>query len=99
VPSNYSEPIPLIRSGIVAEIADVLDVHGASADPMLEHARIPLSVREERSGFVPGHCVWTFAAEIYERGGPRDFLFGMASASEWRRSAWVPRWPPKESNR
>jgi len=74
----------------VAELASVVDAHGAPADRMLEHARIPLSVRENLLEFVPGRCVWTFVGEISRRGGPPDFLVRMACLGEWRRARWVP---------
>jgi AraC-like DNA-binding protein len=81
--------IPLIRAATVAEIADALDAHGAHADGMLEHARIPLRVREHPQEFVPGRSVWIFAGEISRRGGPPDFLFSMPRVSDWRRCRWV----------
>jgi len=56
------QTIPLIRAGVVADIADAVDAHGPSADRMLRDARISPSVRESRLGFVPGRSVWTFAA-------------------------------------
>ena len=84
------KPIPLIRAATVAEIANALDAHGAPTERMLEHARIPLSVRENRLGFVPGRSVWVLAAEISRQGAPRDFMFGMPRQSDWRRCRWVP---------
>jgi len=74
----------------VAGIADLVDARGASADRMLEHARIPLSVREDPLGFVPGRCVWTFVDEVARREGPRDFLFEVTRSGQWRRARWVP---------
>ena len=74
----------------MAGIADMVDARGASADRMLEHARIPLSVREDPLGFVPARCVWTFVDEVARREGPRDFLFEVARSGQWRSARWVP---------
>ena len=84
------QQIPLIRAATVAGVANVVDARGGAADRMLEHARIPVSVREDPVGFVPGRSVWTFVDEIARREGPRDFMFEMASLSQWRRARWAP---------
>jgi AraC-like DNA-binding protein len=73
----------------VANIAEAMDVSGASTNRLLETSGISPSIRENRLGFVPGRCVWVFVDEYLQSDGPRDFLFEMARLSNWRRARWA----------
>jgi AraC-like DNA-binding protein len=87
---RYLQPVPLIRAATVAGIAGFMDAQGAPTDRMLERARVPLNIRENACGFVPGRCAWDFFDEIARGAGRRDFLYQMTRRSEWRRCRWVP---------
>ncbi len=83
------QTVPLISAARVAGLARLLDRMGLPAERYLERARIPVQIREDPVGFVPGRSAWTFMGEATRSEGPRDFYVDIARLSDWRRGAWV----------
>jgi AraC-like DNA-binding protein len=83
------QQIPLISAARVAGVASLLDATGVPADRYLERASIPVQLREDPVGFVPGRSAWVLIGEAMRSEGLGDFCVDIACKSGWRRAGWV----------
>ena len=82
--------IPIIAASRITQFAEILDEAGAPVDRYLEASGIPVGIREEPVGFVPGRLTWRFLESCIDREGIRDLCLHAARRVGWSGAgAWA----------